>query len=137
MRMMKKWLSHHWVYCSCFVSCLLFTYYVEYQHPWHENTWINTDYKNLHTKFDSMDVNTWSLTGGAACFLWWMILTSFKTYINMKESWIKRDKMIDILSDACWCLFNDFYWWQKWWHNYCHMMQPLNLMFIPCNFTSV
>ena len=46
-----------------------------------------SDCITVHTKFDHMDVSTWSFTNlDAAHFLLWMTLGSFKSYINMKES---------------------------------------------------
>ena len=69
-----------------------------------------SDCKTLHTKFDNMDVNTWFLADGdAAHFHSWMTLASFESYITMKESKIRSDRKIAILSDACWGLFNDFF----------------------------
>ena len=46
--------------------------------------------------------------GDAAHLLSWMALASFKSYINMTGSHIRSDRMIAILHDASWCLFNDF-----------------------------
>ena len=115
MRMKKKWMSHLWVYYSCFVPCLLLTLcsWESMDKYLSGNFMFISDWKTIHVKFDSMDVYTWiSIDGEAAHFLLWMTLASCESYINIIESQMSIDRKIAILPND-WYVFNNFYWWQQ------------------------